>query len=149
MKRAKCVKCQKKKQINKFASYWFKKRGRYICKECKNQYERSRYFLPKTRYSYCKKHAKERKIEFTITLDEFDDITKKECVYCGKFSYNEIKITGIDRVDSNLGYILNNCVSCCYKCNTMKNAMTQAEFFQHINDIIKFRKSKNGQITNI
>lgn len=43
-----------------------------------------------------------------------------------------IEINGIDRVDNNRGYELDNCVSCCTICNTMKMNYTQEDFFRKI-----------------
>lgn len=35
---------------------------------------------------------------------------------------------GIDRIDSNLGYDVTNCVPCCGRCNSAKNDMSVDEF---------------------
>lgn len=43
-----------------------------------------------------------------------------------------IKINGIDRIDSNLGYVIGNCVPCCTMCNRMKLAHSQEDFFLQI-----------------
>ena len=44
-------------------------------------------------------------------------------------------VNGIDRIDSNIGYIKENCVSCCWTCNKMKNNFSQKEFLEKINKI--------------
>lgn len=73
--------------------------------------------------------AKRRAHEFSLSLDFFKHITKQNCFYCNKepsqvrkagrktgdYVYN-----GIDRVDNSLGYVENNCVSCCKDCNYLK-----------------------------
>jgi hypothetical protein len=41
----------------------------------------------------------------------------------GSFTYS-----GIDRIDSSIGYIEGNVVSCCSKCNTAKSDMPFDEF---------------------
>jgi 5-methylcytosine-specific restriction endonuclease McrA len=45
---------------------------------------------------------------------------------------------GIDRIDSNKGYTMDNCVSCCWTCNRMKGNMTQQNFLEHISKINVF-----------
>jgi hypothetical protein len=55
---------------------------------------------------------------------------KKECYYCGEKNYACIndyiddkcksKFCGIDRMDNNIGYTIDNCVPCCIICNMMK-----------------------------
>jgi 5-methylcytosine-specific restriction endonuclease McrA len=82
-------------------------------------------------------------------------LLKGNCFYCGnppnntrdtckeadKFTFN-----GIDRLDSEVGYNPDNCVSCCTKCNYAKGVMTVEEFENHItaiyNNTIKRRESK-------
>jgi len=44
----------------------------------------------------------------------------------------EVKINGVDRIDSTKGYELDNCLPCCTTCNTMKMANTQEEFFRKV-----------------
>lgn len=74
-----------------------------------------------------------------ISLDKFIEISKSPCYYCGLLSSNTtkdriksstyvLKTNGLDRVDSNLGYLCSNVVSCCRYCNFAKNTMTQDEF---------------------
>ena len=38
------------------------------------------------------------------------------------------KHNGIDRVDPSKGYTIDNCVSCCSKCNYAKHDMTISEY---------------------
>ena len=49
----------------------------------------------------------------------------------------EYKYNGIDRVDNKIGYELDNCVSCCIKCNKAKSYFGQDEFLNHIKKIYK------------
>ena len=81
-----------------------------------------------------KSHAKKRGYIFTLTLVEAFWLIQKPCEYCGI-----VKIfpehNGIDRVDSNLGYTIENTVSCCKWCNYAKNKMTTEEFKVHITNM--------------
>lgn len=94
-------------------------------------------------YSNYKNSASRRNIDFLLTLEEFIKLITKSCYYCGippweKESkiietFNGIfPINGIDRVDSYLGYILDNCVSCCKVCNQAKSNMSYDEFIEWI-----------------
>ena len=97
-------------------------------------------------YQY-KSGAKKRKLEYQLTSEQFIDLVSSECYYCGDketsvrkgqgktsgdFYYN-----GIDRVDNKKGYIVDNCVPCCWKCNNMKHTLTQKDFIDHIEKIYK------------
>lgn len=93
--------------------------------------------------------ARNRGISFNLTRDEFAKLILSNCVFCGsepsntKKRYNETRqYNGIDRIDSNKGYELNNVQTCCWKCNLMKNSLNQSDFLEHIKKIIKFWDNK-------
>lgn len=96
-------------------------------------------------YSY-KQSAKKRNLVFELSLEEFKNITKQNCHYCGSigtpFAENCNKKSnglyignGIDRKDNSLGYILENCLPCCTWCNQMKLNKTYEEFVTQIRTI--------------
>lgn len=99
--------------------------------------------------------AKKDNIELTLNVDEFSNLITQNCYYCdespkdyevykNKYAKSEIiKFNGIDRIDSNKGYIVNNCVTCCWKCNSMKSNRTINEFIEHIKKIFNFQRGKN------
>jgi hypothetical protein len=88
-----------------------------------------------------KRHAKERNISFEMSEDDFIFLLDKPCYYCNTLPSN-LKITkncksgfyysGIDRMDSKLGYTKENCVSCCAQCNKSKMASDKNTFLQWI-----------------
>lgn len=77
--------------------------------------------------------AKKRGKEFAITLEDFTEITKLPCYYCGE----EIIKRGIDRLNNEIGYLKENCVPACTLCNMMKKIMTKQDFLNHIVKIYK------------
>jgi hypothetical protein len=81
--------------------------------------------------------AKTRKLFLSLTREEIAKLITSPCSYCGKLSdFTSYKgCNGIDRVDNNVGYEINNCVSCCTYCNIAKNDRTLSEFKQHIVNI--------------
>ena len=104
----------------------------------------------KVQYSHLKRRNRLKGFTNVITFDEFCNLSKAKCYYCGiensreiEDCYNEtktkgkisdtvIKINGIDRIDSNKGYSFDNVVACCKYCNGAKNTMTQEEFKEWI-----------------
>ena len=66
-----------------------------------------------------KRRADKKKIDFNITENDFITITNNPCYLCGK-QPNENHKNGIDRFDSKIGYIIDNCRSCCGDCNYLK-----------------------------
>ena len=105
-----------------------------------------------------------RKIEFKLTKEECIILFNSNCHYCnctpnniynvystkgGKatsvnnFRVDDAWITynGIDRVDSNLSYVLNNVVAACSTCNYAKLAMTTEEFYSWLKKAFEHAKN--------
>ena len=74
------------------------------------------------RYKKYQIGADERNLSFSISLEEFDNITKQPCFYCGDLPEDQFgnHFTGVDRIDSSIGYEIENVVPCCAECNRMK-----------------------------
>lgn len=124
------------------------------CKDCSFK-ERSFKALQVTQHQQmfkrlildrCKKHN----IEVSITVDDYAKIINQNCFYCGdapkqttrfatrKYVNTEtVFANGVDRIDSSIGYTLNNCIPCCTSCNYAKHKLTQQEFFDKIKKIYK------------
>lgn len=91
-------------------------------------------YLPYTsdnhkKYNDYLKRSKANKIQFLLSLDEFESIYYKPCSYCS------LDLPGIDRIDSNLGYEVGNIKSCCKYCNRAKHQETEAEFLTWLNRV--------------
>jgi hypothetical protein len=69
-----------------------------------------------------------------LSLREIDAIIHQPCYYCGDIDTRQMsrgrtgRFNSIDRLDSNGDYSRNNVVSCCARCNIMKNKFTPEEF---------------------
>lgn len=97
------------------------------------------------RYKY---QAKRRDIDFKLTREEFKALTKKECHYCGVLpeksfrgarSNGEYVYNGIDRINSNKDYTLDNVVPCCETCNKAKLDLSYDDFLNWINRISRYQ----------
>lgn len=91
--------------------------------------------------------AEKRKIKFSLTKEEFEKLTRLNCYYCGSVpsqiamnnrSYGNYIYNGVDRKNNNLGYSVNNCVSCCKMCNYMKHNHKLDVFLSHIRKIYEY-----------
>jgi hypothetical protein len=98
-------------------------------------------------YKKYKEGARRRKPARVFALSEswFANLTKQNCYYCDlpplqKFvfakGYGAYTYNGIDRLDNNRGYTMDNCVPCCKKCNTMKTNMSLDDFFGKMRKIL-------------
>lgn len=90
---------------------------------------------PKGRYSKYKSGAKRRQLEFKLTLNQFKKYWRQPCHYCG----DSIRTIGLDRIDSSIGYNIDNIVPCCPKCNWMKMTQGYDEFIEHCKKIVENR----------
>jgi hypothetical protein len=96
--------------------------------------------------SYVDRAKNHRKnLVFSLTKDEFRTLTDAPCHYCGAVnscasmarptSNGAYIRNGIDRINSSLGYVLPNCVSCCKTCNIMKRDLPYDVFLAQIRRI--------------
>lgn len=90
--------------------------------------------------------ARKRGIKFSLAEDDFRSFLKKKCYYCLsepvavkvrtlKAGRNEYLFNGIDRINNDVGYMLDNCVTCCKYCNRAKNNMTILEFVKWLDSV--------------
>lgn len=120
-------------------------------------------------YVQYRANARNRKLPFEISLEEFKEIVKLDCDYCGTqpklknpylkddgspaYTGNRmvaqntidrawIKINGVDRVDSTKGYVADNMVPCCSVCNKLKMELEREEFLKHIYRIARFKAER-------
>lgn len=73
------------------------------------------YKSPPKYSSYQQRHTKAFGELPMLTREEFAELSRANCRYCGVAGPN-----GIDRIDSAKGYARGNCVSCCKHCNYAK-----------------------------
>lgn len=85
-------------------------------------------------YTRYKNQAIKKNRVFSLNKEEFKYLIDGKCHYCGtgpssvqsestKYIYN-----GIDRKDNQIGYTLDNSVTCCSICNSAKGALEYTRF---------------------
>jgi hypothetical protein len=107
-------------------------------------------------YRYRKK-ASARRLEFSLSVDDFRRLVTGACHYCGvppkqevygtlgtskrraSFTYN-----GIDRSDNDIGYTIDNCVTCCGSCNMAKRNMPAGKFVEWIRRIYVYQNTSGA-----
>lgn len=88
--------------------------------ECFRDYRSTSY------NAYKDKAIGTRNIGFNLNNLEFCSIVNNNCYLCGKLT-TDTHNNGIDRLDNDIGYCMNNCKSCCGTCNYMKKDYTLDE----------------------
>ena len=145
-----CTTCCKEYNISEFKGINSETK---TCKNCREQNKKQdklrdkekRNLLGRTSInqsfrSYMKE-ANRRNLEFQLSKDIFCNIIKENCHYCNEIN-NEKNFNGIDRLDSNKGYMVDNCVSCCSLCNYLKNKTSFDVFINRIQHIVTYSKNK-------
>lgn len=128
------------------------------CMNCTNKKFTPKLTLTQRNYNNYKKKIEthdmksSKNIKFKLSFEEFDKLVHGNCVYCGsepsfplrfknEFKNREIEnFNGIDRIDADKDYTIDNCVSCCSMCNRMKSDFKKDDFFKHVEKIYNFNK---------
>jgi hypothetical protein len=106
-------------------------------------------------WNHIRRGAIDRGIIFELTPEQVREIVSQDCTYCGEppqlrtihnlagsFSW-----TGVDRIDSDEGYVTGNVAPCCGVCNTAKNDMPLMEFEEWVARVYRnLRKRKRPPI---
>jgi len=96
-------------------------------------------FISNLKYS-----AKSRGLVFNLSRELILSLSSSSCYYCGRkpsqiHKVNKGKSTytynGIDRMDNNVGYEIDNVVSCCFTCNKAKGTRNVNEFLRWIDRV--------------
>jgi hypothetical protein len=74
-----------------------------------------------------KSRAEKKCLEFVLNIDEFNELTSKDCYICGKKTTTGHR-NGIDRFNNNLGYTIENSKPCCGGCNYLKRDYVYKDF---------------------
>jgi len=108
-----------------------------------------------------KESAKKKNLSFSLTKEEFINITSQNCYYCNAKPYKSMALrqkgtsngrslngdyiyNGIDREDNSIGYELSNCLPCCWKCNELKSNSNKKDFINHLRKIIENIDAKHN-----
>lgn len=120
------------------------------CRNINNKYAKNNDFETSSfnkLFRTYKNRSKKINKSFNLSENDVKILTSNNCFYCDSKPNQRIYLNviskhkffyiynGIDRLDNSLGYEVDNCVSCCDTCNTMKMALGEQEFYTHIKRI--------------
>jgi hypothetical protein len=131
----------------------FHRKGK-LCRLCKRRRQSINEFESKDLELVCSRsllsRLKKRYLFKGLTSNLKDTeclvLFKQNCHYCNerpsnKYIYKQphfshiFYYSGLDRIDSKKGYLKDNVVPCCAKCNKAKSDMKYYEFIEHIKKI--------------
>jgi hypothetical protein len=126
------------------------------CQKGKHKIKPNKLHLKNKVFLSYKTNATKKKINFNLKFEECLELFEKNCIYCGSPPCNNNKsetrkfrkgrknqalhqevwfYTGIDRIDSTIGYSAGNCVPCCKICNISKNNLSMEDWKSWINRV--------------
>ena len=91
--------------------------------------------------------ARVRKLEWSLSCEQFTSLIKMNCHYCGAPPFgvrvrrgdkNLYLFTGIDRRDNTIGYTPENVLPCCKICNRAKLNLSYEEFSSYLCQVTTF-----------
>lgn len=109
-------------------------------------------------YSHIKTRYKKKYGDKVLEFEKFVELSKQNCHYCNsspshfindyrhdkekrgrakKVSDAIVFYNGLDRIDSNIGYVENNVVPCCKRCNIAKLNFDYHSFLNWIEKVYK------------
>lgn len=111
----------KEKQVKRMREVYASAHGQEV--------EKKKRKTPRSRWGHGRSNARKRGKAFDIPFEAYVELVSKPCHYCNK-SISEETGVGLDRVDNDRGYHLDNVVTCCAKCNRIRSKSMAAEEFK-------------------
>ena len=100
-----------------------------------------------------KRTARKKGLEFSLTDEQFRTLTSSPCHWTGRLPSRKVTTichhdtyayNGIDRLDSSLGYTMDNCVSSCFEANSAKSTLSVEEFLKLCQDVVDHHPTMAG-----
>jgi hypothetical protein len=135
LKYAKTLEKERERKRRKYADNIEKERERGRQKYADNiEKERERAATHKRTIADIKRGAMRRELCYDLTDEYAANITDDACFYCGEETTISRR-NGIDRLNNSIGYVIDNCVSCCNTCNMMKRCLDPTTFVDRCGQI--------------
>ncbi len=111
--------------------------------------------IPRQFYTDLKSNANRRKIEFNLTIEYLWNLLEKQNFKCKisgvfirmpeKYEASFANLASLDRIDSSKGYIDGNVQWVDRRINFMKQRMSDNEFIEVCEEVVKYQKEKKDQ----
>ena len=112
-----------------------------------------------TLYGSYQRNAEKRGHNFDISKSLFRQLVVQPCYYCGELPSNVCKsnkntkgvfvYNGLDRIQNEIGYIPDNVVPCCSRCNYVKATLSVSEFIDHCKKIVNCDEKRKSNKSSL
>lgn len=81
--------------------------------------------------------ALNRRVPWTLSIDQFLELIRDKCAFCGKepiqgIRGSRLRYNGINRNEMSGGYTPENSITCCERCTRWKGASNSREFLEEL-----------------
>jgi hypothetical protein len=90
----------------------------------------------KTVYANFINGAKKRNLDCVLPYSDWEHLLLMPCGYCGG------EATGVDRIDSSIGYVPSNVTAACERCNKMKGSQSAMDWYAQIERVLKHTRKR-------
>lgn len=140
----KCCKiCKVEKELTEFYTVNQRGKTRHMlhCIECNKERDKS----PRCRWSRARALQRRRGVEFTVTVEQYEELAKLPCHYCGGPTH-DTSGSGLDRVDRSKGYTLGNVVPCCWLCNHVKGTTFSEDEMKEVGQLLAVFQARRRSV---
>jgi hypothetical protein len=130
------------------------------CRECKTQHPQTWFDTDASTLNWfdrsCGMHTRIRGYKkcsaksgkgYFLEPDYACELMQLPCYMCNGYSYEDVPVTGIDRLDSSKGYTKLNCRPACTPCNLSKNDSSIHDFYKRSKQFtVNYEKQFPGSI---
>lgn len=129
--------------------------GQIECVQCARRHAKEKRTLPdqkalwNRKYGMARKGAIARNYVFELSPEQYKELCLQPCYYCGAPPspvFGGLVANGVDRFDNTKGYIADNCVPCCPRCNEMKMTASYTDWIAQMERILKHCKERSTTI---
>lgn len=131
-----CLKCESERGFKDYHSKPQYKETRKKYRERMAGYMHQYWISGRGKFQGYKGRATRKGFEFTLTEIQFNNLIAQNCAYCGQDG------GGIDRINSSIGYTLENSAPCCKQCNTAKMTQTVEQFLEWAERLVNYQRTK-------
>lgn len=96
---------------------------------------------PGTRFTQSKYKAAKQGLEWSIGLEDYKNLIRQNCFYCDDAVSETGK--GLDRIDNDKGYTLDNVLPCCGNCNYLRGYRLTVTEMQNVVRLLQSTRNKD------
>lgn len=160
-----CTICKEIKDDDQFYFNKYLSKFTTACKKCTNRKRREKYktsgeqeriknkekkYTVRGRYCRLREDTKKRNIIASITEEQYANLISQPCYYCNNILGTKVVCgVGLDRINNNIGYELNNVLPCCNFCNTVKNYLLSPEEMKTVAQLLISLRKNSPPVNSI